>query len=200
MGALGAERPAGLPAAEGPLQTPWGRLSWTQVLELALPGALIGTIGGLAAGLLAASVGLSAGVVVLACVGLAVPLALAGAAYELLLATGRFPLGTLAPAALLWVVAFPLIRIGHAGLLDLAAGEGAAVPNGWASFVVYQVLVAIPFAIGFWWMHENFAPRWWFHIRERNPVADHFIRKQLGYAEAAEAENARKRSTRKRRR
>jgi hypothetical protein len=42
-------------------------------------------------------------------------------------------------------------------------------------------------------LHENFAPRWWFHIRERNPVADHFVRVQLQYAGAAEAEKERKR-------
>ena len=53
------------------------------------------------------------------------------------------------------------------------------------------MLVAVPFAIGFWWLHENFAPRWWFRIRDRNPVANHFIRIQLQYAGAAEEEKER---------
>jgi hypothetical protein len=186
------------PVKVGPLTTPWGTLSWGQVRELALPGALIGLLGGLIAGGLVAITDQSLPVVLVACVTLAVPLALAGAAYELLLATGRFPLGTLAPAALLWVVAFPPSRMLQAALVDVVAGEEVAVPQGWAAFAVYQVLVSVPFAIGFWWLHENFAPRWWFHIRKRNPVADHFVRGKLEYAAAAEAEYERRRRRKKR--
>ena len=63
---------------------------------------------------------------------------------------------------------------------------------------MYQVLAGRPFAIGFWWLHENFAPRWWFHIRKRNPVADHFVRGQLEYAAQAEAEHERRRERKKR--
>jgi hypothetical protein len=146
----------------------------------------------IAGGLLAVS-GLSLPLVLVATIGLAVPLALAGAAYEVLLAKGRLPLGTLSGAAMVWAVAWAPIRVAHAMLVDLAAGDSVAVPNGLAAFVVYQVLVSVPFAIGFWWLHENFAPRWWFHIRNRNPVANHFIRVQLQYASAAEEEKERKR-------
>jgi hypothetical protein len=89
-----------------------------------------------------------------------------------------------------WAVAFAPIRIVHATLIDLAAGDPVAMPQGFLSFAAYQVLVSVPFAIGFWWLHENFAPRWWFHIRDRNPVADHFIRVQLQYADAAEEQKA----------
>jgi hypothetical protein len=180
------------------LTTPWGTLNWGQVRELALPGALIGLLGGLIAGGLVAITDQSLPVVLVACVSLAVPLALGGAAYDLLLATGRAPLGMLAPAALLWAVAFPPSRMLQAALVDVVAGEPVAMPEGWAAFAVYQVLVAVPFAIGFWWLHENFAPRWWFHIRERNPVADHFVRDQLEYAAQAEAEQERRRRRRKR--
>ena len=74
-----------------------------------------------------------------------------------------------------------------------------AVPYGWLDFVVYQVLLSVAFGIGYWWLHENFAPRWWFHLRDRNPVADDFIRHQLQYAAAAEQER-RQRSQRKSRR
>jgi hypothetical protein len=188
MRSVGAERPMDLGAWT--LSTPWGALDRTQVRELALPGALIGPLGGLIAGGFAAMGGQSVAVIVTAFVGLGVPLALGGAAYEILLATGRFPLGTLAPAALLWAVAFPVACAIAAALVDLVAGTSVAVPNGWLAFLVYQVLVAVPFAIGFWWLHENFVPRWWFHIRERNPVADHFIRNMLAYAAEAEAEEA----------
>jgi hypothetical protein len=197
MGVFRAERILlALSSPEGPVSTPWGVLSWSQVRELALPGALIGLLGGMIAGGLAAASDLSLAIVLVMGIGLAVPLALAGAAYEILLATGKFPLGTLAPAALLWVIAFAPIRVAHAALTDLVAGEPVAVPHGLAAFAIYQVLVSVPFAIGFWYLHENFAPRWWFHIRNRNPVADHFIRVQLQYAGAAEAEKERQRERR----
>jgi hypothetical protein len=189
---------AAAPVNAGPLSTPWGTLSWGQVRELALPGALIGLLGGIVAGGLVAIIGQSPAVVLVACVSLAVPLAVGGAAYDLLLATGRAPLGMLAPAALLWAVAFPPARLLQAAAIDLVAGEQVAAPNGWLDFAVYQVLVAVPFAIGFWWLHENFAPRWWFHIRERNPVADHFVRSKLEYAAQAEAEKEHRRTRRKR--
>jgi hypothetical protein len=82
----------------------------------------------------------------------------------------------------------------HAGMLSLYAGEEVAVPFGWVDFIVFQVLLSVGFAIGYWWLHENFAPRWWFHLRERNPVANFFIRHQLEYAALAERERERKRS------
>jgi hypothetical protein len=190
---------ASSPVEVGPLTTPWGTLSWGQVRELALPGALIGLLAGIVAGGLVAIIGQSPAVVLVACVSLAVPLAAGGAAYDLLLATGRAPLGMLAPAALLWAVAFPPARLLEAAAVDVVAGDQVAVPHGWLAFAVYQVLVAVPFAIGFWWLHENFVPRWWFHIRDRNPVADQFIRSQLAYAGEAEAEKERRRERKQRR-
>jgi hypothetical protein len=185
-----------LPSSDGPVTTPWGVLSWAQAWDLALPGVVIGVIAGAIAGFIAIIANLSIEVVVVTSLGLGLPVAAVGAYYELLLARGKAPLGTLGPMALVWAIAFPPIRVAHAALTDLVAGQQVAVPHGWAAFIVYQFLVAVPFAIGYWWIHENFAPRWWFHIRERNPVADHFVRVQLQYAEAAEAEKQRQRQRR----
>jgi hypothetical protein len=176
----------------GGLDTPYGVLDRRQVAELSVPGAAIGLLGGVIAGGLLAISGLSLAITLLAGVLLAVPLAIAGAAYEILLAKGRLPMGTLSGAAMLWAVAWPVIRVVHGAVVDLIAGNGIATPNGILGFFVYQVIVSVPFAIGFWWLHENFAPRWWFHIRNRNPVANHFIRVQLQYAGAAEEEKDRK--------
>jgi hypothetical protein len=193
MHALRAER--GMAPApeekEGPVSTPWGVLSWAQVADLSAPGAAIGLLGGMIAGALLAASGLSLPLTLAASVGLAVPLAITGAIYEVLLAKGRLPMGTLSGAAMVWAVAFAPIRVIHAAVVDIAAGDPVAMPQGFLSFVVYQVLVSVPFAIGFWWLHENFAPRWWYHIRDRNPVANQFIRVQLQYAGAAEAEKQR---------
>ena len=191
MQAIRAERGMETPAPRG-LSTDYGVLDRRQVAELSAPGAAIGLLGGVIAGWLLAISGLSLPITILATVLLAVPLALAGAAYEILLAKGRVPMGTLAGAAMVWAVAWPVIRVVHGAVVDLIAGNGIATPGGILSFFVYQILVSVPFAIGFWWLHENFAPRWWFHIRNRNPVADHFIRVQLQYAGAAEEEKQRR--------
>lgn len=180
--------------------TPWASLGRRQVVELALPGVVIGLLGGTIAGGLSTAGGLALDVALFAGVTLGVPLALAGAGYEILLAKGRVPLGMLTPVALYWAVAFPVARMIEAALLALYAGSAVAVPYGWLDYVVYQVLVSVGFGIGYWWLHENFAPRWWFHIRGRNPVADHFVRVQLQYAGAAEEERERKRQQQEARR
>ena len=187
MEAIRAERGMD-PAAPRGLSTPYGELDRRQVAELSAPGAAIGLLGGVIAGWVLAVSGLSLLLTVVATVLLVVPLMLAGAAYEILLAKGRIPMGTVAGAAMVWVVAWPVIRVVHGALVDLIAGNGIATPNGILGFFVYQLIVSVPFAIGFWWLHENFAPRWWFRIRDRNPVANHFIRVQLQYAGAAEEE------------
>ena len=197
MEALRAERGmAGVPDNQGPVSTPHGTLSWSQVAELSAPGAAIGLLGGMIAGGLLAISGLSLPLVLVATVGLVIPLALTGAAYEVLLAKGKLPMGTLSGAAMVWAVAFAPIRVVHAAAVDVVAGNPVAMPQGFLSFVAYQILVSVPFAIGFWWLHENFAPRWWFHIRNRNPVAEHFIRVQLQYAGAAEEEKQRQQERR----
>ena len=195
MHAVRAERGMDTPA-HGGVSTPWGRLSWPQVADFAAPGATIGLLGGAIAAALLAVSGLEAWLVVVAAVGLAIPLALVGVVYEIGLAKGKLPMGTLSGAAMVWAVAFAPIRVVHAAIVDVVAGDPVAMPQGFLSFVVYQVLVSVPFAIGFWWLHENFAPRWWFHIRDRNPVANHFIRVQLQYAGTAEEEKQRQRERR----
>jgi len=168
------------------MTTPWGTIGRRQMTELAMPGIAIGVLGGLIAGGLAAAGGLALDVALVTCLALAIPLAIAGAGYELLLARGRFPLSALTPVALYFAVAFPVVRILHGAITDFYAGDPVAVPHGWLDFIVYQVLLSVGFAIGYWWLHENFAPRWWYHLRDRNPVANHFIRVKLAYADAAE--------------
>jgi hypothetical protein len=183
--AEGIASPAPEPA---PHATPWDSLDRRQVGEMILPGALIGLLGGMISGGLAALGGLSLGVTLVSAFSLGIPLALVGATYEILLAKGRIPLGPLAPAAAVWLVGFPVSRSLNAALTDLYAGSSVSVPNGWGAFVVYQVLLSVAFAIGFWWLHENFAPRWWYALRDSNPVASHFVRVQLAAAASRETE------------
>ena len=198
---MDSDRTAATPAAsstpQGAASALWATLGWRQRAELALPGVLVGLLGGLIVGVFTVAGGLSSALAVFAGVTFAVLLALAGAGYELLLARGRLPLSALTPVALYWAVAFPVVRVLHAWTLSLYAGEKVAVPYGWLSFIVYQVLLSVGFAIGYWWLHENFAPRWWFHLRDRNAVANFFIRHQLEYAAIAERERERKKAATK---
>lgn len=185
---------AAIPAHQVPVSALWAALGRRQMAELALPGVVVGRLGGLIVGGLSAAGDLSLEVSLFAGVTFAVLLSVAGAGYELLVAAGRLPQSVLTPVALYWAVMFPLVRVLHAGMLSLYAGEEVAVPFGWLDFIVFQVLLSLGFAIGYWWLHENFAPRWWFHLRDRNPVANFFIRHQLEYAAIAEREQERKRS------
>jgi hypothetical protein len=161
---------------QAPAPAEWELLDRRQMVELSLPGAVIGLLGGLIAGGLAASGVLSLGLSLVSAIALGVPLAAVGALYEILLARGRVPLGPLTPVAMVWVIGFPAVRITHAALISMYAGDAVAVPNGWVDFVVYNIILSVPFAIGFWWLHENFAPRWWMHIGDRNPVAAQYMK------------------------
>jgi hypothetical protein len=173
--------------------TPWASLRPRQVVELSLPGVAIGVLSGVILGVLVVGIGEPFHVALFAGVMLGVPLAVAGAGYELLVAKGRIPLGVLTPVALYWAVAFTVCRVFQTALLDLYAGSEVAVPHGWLDFLAYQALVSVGFGIGYWWLHENFAPLWWLHIRERNPVADHFVRVKLQSVGAVEEQRAKRR-------
>jgi hypothetical protein len=176
-----------------PAPMPWASLGRRQVVELTLPGVVIGLLGGVILGVVVAGTSESFHVALFAAVSLGVPLAVAGAGCEILMAQGRIPLSVLTPLALYWAVAFTLARVFQTALLDLYAGSEVAVPHGWLDFLAYQALVSVGFGIGYWWLHENFAPLWWLRIRERNPVADHFVRVKLQAVGAAEASRAQRR-------
>jgi hypothetical protein len=195
-----AEGGAASPSTGAPASPPWASLGTGQRAELTLPGVLIGLTGGVIAGAMAGLGGLSALDTLAAGLGLAVPLGLAGAGYELLLAAGKIPLGPLTPIAIYWAIAFPIARVIHAAVVSLVAGDPVAVPHGWLDFVVYQMLLSVGFAIGFWWLHQTFAPAWWFRLRDRNPVAGYFIQRQLGFVGAMYEDREQRKERRKQRR
>jgi len=172
---------------------PWASLDHGQVVQLTLPGVAIGLLGGAILGVVVAGGGEPFHVALFAAATLGVPLAAAGAWYELLVAKGRIPLGVLTPVALYWAVAFTVSRVIQTALLDLYAGSEVAVPYGWLDFLAYQALVSVGFGIGYWWLHENFAPLWWIRIRDRNPAADHLVRVKLQAMGAAEASPVKRR-------
>jgi hypothetical protein len=191
--ATGHAEPATPEPVQEPVSRPWASLDRRQVVELTLPGVVIGLLGGMILGVVVGGGGAAFHVALFAGVTLGVPLAVAGAGYELLVAKGRIPLGILTPVALYWAVAFTVARVFQTALLDLYAGSDVAVPYGWLDFLAYQALVSVGFGIGYWWLHENFAPMWWIRIRERNPVADYLLRVKLQAVGALEAQRGERR-------
>jgi len=139
--------------------------------ELVLPGAMIGLLAGAIVGGLAAIGGLPAGTIAISAAALGIPLAAAGAGYELLVARGRLRLGGIAPAALYWLVAFPAARLVDQALVAALTGSTPAYRGGVVAFVVWQAIIGSLFGIGFIWIREHLAPLWFLHIRHHNPVA-----------------------------
>jgi len=151
---------------------------------LTLPGLAVGFIAGVIAGGLAAFVGQPPGWALVSALSLGVPLALAGGGYTLLLINEKVRLGGFAPAAVYWLVAFPLCRLLHEVLTVLILTGSPALPPDPLGFLAYQGIVSAGFAIGFLWLHERFAPRWWQRLAERDEAAE---RVYLRYAEHAQA-------------
>lgn len=153
-----------------------------RLTELTLPGLAVGFIAGALAGGLAAFVGQPAGWALVSALTLAVPLALFGAGYTMLLINDKVRLGGFAPAALYWLAAFPVSRLLHEVLTSVLLGGGLKLPPDTLGFLAYQGIVSAGFAIGFLWLHERLAPRWWRRLAERDPVAREVY---LRYAEHA---------------
>lgn len=146
-----------------------------RIAELLLPGAGVGVIAAIAVGGAALFGGLPAGYAVVAAFSLGVPLALFGAGYNFLLAQGRVRLGGITPAVGYWLVGYTVSRVVLEVALDLFEGRSVAFGEGILPFLVFQLLVAVGFAVGFMWLHEHAAPLWWKHIRHRNPVAATYV-------------------------
>jgi hypothetical protein len=158
-------------------------------VEVIVPGVLIGLIAGAVAGGVALLAGLSVGYVVATTIGLGVPLAAFGAGYSLLLASGRMRLGGVAPAALYWLVAFPVARCVHEVLVDVLTGSAVAFPDGVVRFVAYQAIVSVGYAIGFIWLHENVFAKWWVRVRDHNPVAARYVAQYASQASRTQPHN-----------
>lgn len=166
-------------------------LTRRQMLDMTLPGVIIGVIGGVIAGVIAGMGGLSVGWSVLAGAALAVPLGIGGAACEILLARGVLAFGPITPVVLFMAPTYVLSRVIQELVVDLATGSTVGMPYGWGSFLAYQALVSVGFGIGYWWLESNFAARWWWHLRERNPVAHKFIEIQIQTAQFVQQDRER---------
>jgi len=163
-----------------------------QLAEYSVPAVSVGAAAGLIAGGLAAFVGQPAGWAVLTGLGLAVPLMVFGTGYAVLVALGKVPAGVFAPAAVYWVIAFPLALLVHAVVTELVvAGSPGLPPEPW-KFLAFRALVSMGFAIGFLWMHEQLGRLWWPRILEHNLYARRTVE---AYAHLAATLQARKAAT-----
>jgi hypothetical protein len=165
--------------------------------ELVLPGAAIGLLAGAIVGGLTAFGGLPAGTVAISGAALGIPLAAAGAGYELLVARERMRLGGIAPAALYWLAAFAAARLLDQALVAVMTGTPPAYRGGIVAFVVWQAIVGSLFGIGFIWVREHLSPLWWLRIQHHNPVARRYVTQYTQQAVMAREQKEKKQAQRR---
>lgn len=154
-----------------------------QLAEIGAPGAVIGVLAGAVVGGLAGIVGQPLGWALTGAVMLAVPLAVVGGLYGVLTGLGHAKPGMFAPAAVLWLVGFPLARLFHETLTPVVLGGAPAPPDNVLTFLVYQAMISMGFAIGFIWLYERLIPGWLVHIRAHNPYAERVYARYIAHAE-----------------
>ena len=146
---------------------------------------------------LAAVVGQPVGWALAGAVALALPLALLGAIYGMLVGLGYAKPGMSAPAALLWVLGFPLARLAHETLPPVLLGGSATPPDDVVTFLAYQALTSMGFAIGFIWLYERITPAWLQQIKDHNPYAQRVYTRYVAHAEAVWAAREHRRARRR---
>ncbi|GAB3930067.1 hypothetical protein GCM10029976_031020 [Kribbella albertanoniae] len=161
-----------------------------ELAEFSMPAAAVGAAAGLVAGVLGSIVGQPLGWAVVTGLGLGLPLMAFGVGYAVLVALGKVPAGVFAPAAVYWVIAFPLALLVHAIATEwVVAGSPGLPPEPW-KFLAFRALLSMGFAIGFLWMHEQIGRHWWPHILERNRYARRTVEQFVHLANAMEARKA----------
>jgi hypothetical protein len=145
---------------------------------------------------MAAFVGQPVGWALTGAVTLAVPLALLGAVYGALVGLGRAKPGMFAPAALVWFVGFPARAPGARDRDSRPAGREPDPPDDVVTFLAYQAMVSLGFAIGFTWLYERITPAWMLHLKEHNPYAERVYARYVAHANAVWAAREQKRARR----
>jgi hypothetical protein len=127
-------------------------LSW-----LKIPGMAIGFAAGLLVGALAALASAPTGFVIVAALGLSIPLAIFGIIYDVLLDAGKLNFGYAAPTALYGVLTFPIARLLQELLLTAIFGQGITLQqeSGVLSFLAYQAIMGFGYGIGFLMIHNQ---------------------------------------------
>ena len=125
--------------------------------QLKIPGMVIGFVGGVLVGGLAAVAGAPTGYIIVAALGLGVPLAFFGIIYDALLDAGKLNFGYAAPSALYGVLTFPIARLVQELLLTAIFGQGITLQQeaNVLQFLVYQGIMGFGYGIGFLMIHSQ---------------------------------------------
>jgi predicted membrane protein len=124
---------------------------------LKIPGMTIGFVAGLLVGALAAVASAPANFIIIAALGLGIPLAIFGVIYDALLDAGKLNFGYAAPTALFGVLTFPIARLVQEVLLTAIFGQGITLQqeSGVLSFLAYQAIMGFGYGIGFLMIHNQ---------------------------------------------
>ena len=125
--------------------------------QLKIPGMVIGFVAGLIVGALAAVGGAPTNFIIIAALGLGIPLAIFGVIYDALLDAGKLNFGYAAPTALYGVLTFPVARLLQELLLTAIFGQGITLQqeSGVLSFLAYQAIMGFGYGIGFLMIHNQ---------------------------------------------
>jgi hypothetical protein len=117
----------------------------------------IGFVAGLIVGGLATVAGAPTGYVIVAALGLGLPLAIFGIIYDALLDAGKLNFGYAAPSALYGVLTFPIARLVQELLLTAIFGQGITLQqeSNMLSFLAYQAIMGFGYGIGFLMIHSQ---------------------------------------------
>jgi hypothetical protein len=165
-----------------------------QLAEIGAPGAAIGVIAGAVVGVMSLFAGFPVSWAVGGVLTLGVPLALFGGAYGVIVGLGHVKPGTYAPAALFWLVGFPVSRLMHETFTPVVLGGNPTPPEDVLTFLAYQALVSFGFAIGFVWLFERITPPWLISIKNHNLAAERLLERYTAYAAAVWEARERKRA------
>jgi hypothetical protein len=167
-----------------------------QLAEIGAPGAAIGVIAGAVVGILSLFAGLPVSWAIVGVLTLGLPLALFGGAFGVLVTLGYIRPGTFAPAALFWLVGFPVSRLSYETLTPVVLGGNLTPPDDILGFLAFQGVVSLGFAIGYIWMFERITPAWLVKIKDHNPAAEQLYSRYAHHAavmwEARERRRARR--------
>ena len=124
---------------------------------LKIPGMVIGFVAGLLVGGLASVAGAPTGYIIVAALGLGIPLAIFGIIYDALLDAGKLNFGYAAPSALYGVLTFPIARLVQELLLTAIFGQGITLQQeaNVLQFLVYQGIMGFGYGIGFLMIHSQ---------------------------------------------
>jgi hypothetical protein len=118
---------------------------------------VIGFVAGLLVGGLAAVAGAPTGYIIVAALGLGIPLAIFGMIYDVLLDAGKLRFGYAAPTALYGILTFPIARLMQELLLTAIYGQGITLQQeaNVLQFLVFQGIMGFGYGIGFLMIHNQ---------------------------------------------